>query len=278
MLIHTARRLTAHPRVVPLTALLLRARTVRPVSLFLARESLWGKQRGGDEWRAADVYRLRETGLRVAIRHGTGDVVTLGEVFHDRTYHPPPGEVEQALGRVEQIVDLGANVGLFGAFAASRWPAAEIVAYEPDPANAAVHAQVIACNGLDARWTLVRAAAGAHDGVVTLATGDIALSRLADGSDTADRLIKVAMQDVLPRLAHVDLLKMDIEGGEWSILADHRFREAPPRVLVMEYHPHLCQEVDPHRAATAALTAAGLRTRSIWSRTDGYGMLWAWQG
>src|SRR5271155_1074203 len=122
-LVEHARRLAGHRRVLPLTALLLRARTVRPAGAFVLREAV--RRRG------LFAYTLRENGLRVAIRHGTGDVVTLGEVFHEHDYEPPAA-LTHRLGGARRIVDLGANIGLFGAFAAARWPGAQIVGYEPD--------------------------------------------------------------------------------------------------------------------------------------------------
>jgi FkbM family methyltransferase len=263
---HLVRVLAARPRVLPLTAMLLRARTVRPAAVFAARSAL--RRRG------EFVYRLRESGLRVVIRHGTGDVVTLGEVFHEHDYRPP-GAVETRLLDATRIVDLGANVGLFGVFAAARWPRAEIVAFEPDPANASVHERTIAINNLQVRWKLEQSAAGTSDGHARFLAGDVALSRLAGAEDP--RAIEVAVEDVLPRMAGSDLVKIDIEGGEWAILRDPRFRQSPPRVLVLEYHPRFCPEADPRLAAESALAAAGLDVESIWHRADGHGMLWAWQ-
>ncbi|HWF25462.1 MAG TPA: FkbM family methyltransferase [Solirubrobacteraceae bacterium] len=260
------RRIFGHPRLLPLAALLLRARTVRPSAPFIARELL---RRGG-----VRVYRLRESGLSVAIRHGTGDVVTLGEIFHDLDYAPCP-EVEGALDDVCTIVDLGANIGLFGVFAAGRWPGARITAFEPDPANLAIHERTIAANGPGRRWTAIHAAGGARDGEVRFSAGRFALSRMAGPGDRA--AITVPIRDVLPMLAEADLLKMDIEGGEWEILGDARFRASPPRALVLEYHPHLCPGDDARATALAALAAANMRVHPIWHRDDGYGMLWAWR-
>lgn len=252
--------------VLPLTAMLLRARTVRPAVAFALRYSLRSS--------ATVVYSLRANGLRVALRHGTGDVVTLGEVFHEHDYEPH-GEVADSLTGVQRIVDLGANIGLFGAFAAARWPGARIVAYEPDPANADVHARTISLNDLQGRWKLVRAAAGVEDGSARFVAGDIALSRLA--GDEEQHTIEVDVRDVLSELEGADLVKMDIEGGEWAILRDPRFIRSPPRALVFEYHPRFCGQDDPRAAAESAVAAAGLSVESIWHRADGHGMLWAWK-
>jgi FkbM family methyltransferase len=262
----TLRNAAGHPRVLPLTALLLRARTVHPSLAFIAR-SLARSHR-------TCVYRLRHNGLQVAIRHGTGDVVTLGEVFHEHDYRPP-AQLERAHKDVNNILDLGANVGLFGALAAGRWPHAQILAYEPDPHNAAVHQRTIALNALQGRWRLVRAAAGASDGSAAFIAGAVALSHLATEGEAG--AVAVPVEDVLPILAKADLAKIDIEGGEWAILADPRFRASPPRALVLEYHPRLCPNGNPRAAAEAALTAAGLHIQPVWHRADGHGMLWAWR-
>lgn len=264
-LLDAVRRITDHPMIVPATALALRARAVRRPLEFIAREVL-GDQR-------PRTYRLRANDLRVTIRHGSGDVVTLGEVFHEYDYDPPEA-VAAALGTPARILDLGANIGLFGLYAAGRWPRAQIDAYEPDPANAEVHQRSIDGNGLAARWHLQREAAGAADGVARFASGGVALSTLDESGD-----IVVTVRDVLDVMAGTDLVKMDIEGGEWPILQDARFAAAPPRVLVLEYHPGSgCPGSDPHRAVRELLTKARMQTVEIWRREDGYGMLWAWRG
>ncbi len=277
-LVESLRRFAGRPRIEPLTALLLRARLVRPAPLFVLREALRRP--------VTRVYRLRGSGLKVVIRHRTGDVVTLGEVFHEPDYRPP-AEVQAALGGVDRVLDLGANVGLFGAFAAARWPGARITAFEPDPANAEVHERVIHLNGLESRWALVRAAAGNYDGRAAFHPGGVALSHLADGGQDssgerdgtapAGRTIEVPVVDVMAQIADADVVKIDIEGGEWMLLEDPRFAGSPPGALVFEYHPRFCPGGDPRERAESLLAAAGLSARAIWHRSDGHGMLWAWR-
>jgi FkbM family methyltransferase len=260
------RRFFGQPWLLPLTALLLRARIVRPARRFVLRELCRD--------RSVRVYRLAGADLRVALRHGSADVVTLGEVFHNHDYVPPPG-LETLLAPTRSILDLGANVGLFGVFAVSRWPGARLVAFEPDPDNLAVLERTVAVNGLSGSWTVVPAAAGAHDGETSFLAGQASLSRRAD-RDTPGAT-KVPIRDVLPAIAAADLVKLDIEGGEWEILSDARFQASPPRALVMEYHPYLCPAGDPRAAGEAALRAAGMTVQTIWHREDGHGMLWAWR-
>jgi FkbM family methyltransferase len=260
------RRLLGHRWLLPLTALLLRARTVRPSAAFALRELA--------RLRGAYRYRLAGGGPQVVLRHGTPDIVTLGEVFHDRDYLPD-ADVEHMLSGARTIVDLGANIGLFGAFAVARWPEAEIVAFEPDPANLEVHRQTVAVNGLQGRWKLIGAAAGRRDADVAFIGGEVSLSRVAAAGE--DGTMTVAVQDVLPLIGEADLLKMDIEGGEWAIIGDPRFRSRPPRVVVMEYHPYRCPTDDARAAATAALRDAGMTVQPITHHETGHGMLWAWR-
>jgi FkbM family methyltransferase len=260
------RRFFGQPWLLPLTALLLRARTVRPARRFVLRELCRD--------RSVRVYRLATADLHVALRHGSADVATLGEVFHNHDYVPAPA-LEALLGPTQSILDLGANVGLFGVFAVSRWPGARIVAFEPDPANLAVLERTITGNGLGHSWTVVPAAAGAHDGETSFLAGEASLSRLAD--EGTPGTMTVPVRDVLPAIAEADLVKLDIEGGEWEILFDARFQASPPRALVMEYHPYRCPGDDPRAAVEDVLRAAGMAWSTIWHRDDGHGMLWAWR-
>ncbi len=268
--VEALRKLGARPRLHPLFFAYLGAPTVRPRAVFAVREAL-GRTRLLRK--RVFLYRLRESGLQVAIRHGSGDALILGEVFN-RRYYQPINSVEQVLGQVSSIVDLGGNVGLFGLFAAARWPDAQIVGFEPDPDNAAVHERTIAANGLTERWKLVQAAASNRDGRASFVAGLAHVSHIADAAD-GEQTIEVPVIDVLAQIAQADLLKMDIEGGEWAILGDPRFREAPPRAVVLEYHRHLCPGSDPRAEAESALRAAGLRVQSIAEEGD-TGMLWAW--
>ena len=78
--------------------------------------------------------------------------------------------------------------------------------------SAAVHRRAIEANGLGDRWRLVEAFAGAAAGTTSFAAGQHAVSRAGEG-------IEVPVVDVLPELTAADLVKIDVEGAEWPILA-----------------------------------------------------------
>ena len=244
--------------VEPLVAAVLRASPVEERGRFLARE-LRGRP-------VRQVYRLRGTGAVVYVRHRTPDVAALGEVFYERQYEPPAAVANflDGLGRPPAILDLGANVGYFTIFASARFPGSRVVAFEPDRANAELMRQTLDANDLD--FELVEAAASTTDGEVPFAAGGFTTSRIEAGGDP------VPAVDVLPRLTEFDLAKIDIEGGEWALLADSRFPQHAPATLVLEFHPHLAP---PGADAQRVLEAAAYSVERRLGFGEGHGLLWA---
>jgi hypothetical protein len=97
-------------------------------------------------------------------------------------------------------------------------------------------------------------------------------------AEGAPGTIEVPMVDLFRYLDDVALLKMDIEGGEWPILADPRLARAAPRVIVLEYHAHCCPEPNPRVAAKRQLEELGyLVEDSDTSVAPDVGLLWAWR-
>lgn len=217
-------------------------------------------------------YRLRGSKVTVALRHHSPDVMVLDEVFAQAEYDLPT-EIARALDEVDvlRVIDLGANIGLFGALVLKRFSSARLVAVEVDPENAAVHEATIAANpGAD--WNLIRGAAGTGQGRAPFVLGRFATSRAAEAREPATEVETI---DVLPLLADADFAKIDIEGGEWAILDDPRFRTLEARVIVVEYHAHLCPEPDPGTAAARRLEAAGYATEAGNTKPAfGAGLLW----
>jgi FkbM family methyltransferase len=218
------------------------------------------------------VYTRRGSTIRIALRHHSPDVMVLDEVFSQHEYVFPPA-VGEALARLEapRVVDLGANIGLFGAFVLTTLPGARILSVEVDPGNTAVHEAAIAANP-EHDWRLIRGAAGTAPGQASFVLGRFATSRAAESHEQAT-LVEVI--DALPLLDEADFVKIDIEGGEWLILDDARFRAIRADVVVLEFHAHLCPEDDPQSAAQRRLESAGF---SVYSGTTkpafGAGVLW----
>jgi FkbM family methyltransferase len=180
---------------------------------------LWLSSRSGSE------FQLRPSSC------GNNDLGVAYEIFVHRYYVPPvwiPPE------RVKVIVDLGANVGLSCLYWLSTYWAAEIIAFEPHPKHAAQFRVNIARNRLDARTQLHPVAAGTASARAWI-SDEASSSRLSDSEGNGSA---VDVVDVFSILAgrRIDILKIDIEGAEYSLFKDPRFGELDVRAIVFEWH------------------------------------------
>ena len=244
-------------------------------------------------------YRLRRSGMLVQVRHPLLDMWVLDEVFRLRVYEPPHEAAVplRALDRPLRIVDLGANVGYFGVFAQELFPESSILAFEPDPDNARLLSNCIAANDLQDRWSVVQACAAISDGTLDFESSG-PLSRASAPSDPAlgdvqtrisgvfpflegrplltPRRVRVASRDVFPFLAGADLVKVDIEGGEWELLADPRFAGVEATAIVLEYHPPYGPGDAAESVLRSAFAEAGYEIGEP-VRDEDAGVVWAWK-
>ena len=190
--IPAAQAVLRRPRVERVVALFVRSTVVEESARFVARELLPGRRR--------EIYRLRGSTSRVVIRHGTADVVTLDEVFHVRDYELPEA-IARELDPLDapRVLDLGANIGLFGLFVLNRYPRARITSIEADPANAAVLRECIAINRAGERWEVVEAVAAAREGTASFVAGEYSLSHVAAPGETGIPVRSVDVFGTSPR-------------------------------------------------------------------------------
>lgn len=233
-------------------------------------------------------YRLSAQDATTVLRHNGYDAHVLHEVLRDPFYTPPPA-VQDALSKENgglRVLDLGGNIGCFGLLLLNRYPAASLTAFEPEPANLEVLKRCIERNGYGDRWQVVEACAAPSDGETSFVGGQAALSRRPLPGDVSGDAptITVPMVDVFPYLDDIDLLKMDIEGGEWALLGDQRFELARPGAILLEWHTYDCPEENPRTAAARRLENLGytvLHEKPPPVPDDeplyGAGTLWAWR-
>jgi len=137
-----------------------------------------------------------------------------------------------------RILDCGANIGLASLFFKRRYPRARVTAYEPDPALSAMLAANLAANGardVEARqaalWTstgaLTFTCEGSDSGMIASLPGAV--------SGQSRTVPSLRLRDVLMQ-EEVDLLKLDIEGGEDAVLADCEPVLGRVHAIVMALH------------------------------------------
>ncbi len=263
------RALLRHPRVEPSIVAVLRSRIVRESPRFALRE-LSGRPVEG-------VYRVRASGLRTVIVHGSSDPASLDQAYYECAHEPPAGalRVLMGLGHPPCALDLGANVGMWGLWLHGRFPGAHVTALEPDPHNVARHRRQIELNNLGESWEVIEAAAMTADGPISFTVGQATTGRVLDRDETGGAT--VAGRDMFSLLEHIDLLKLDIEGGEWPILADPRIADLSVPVVMVEYHAHGAPSPNPERDARQALERAGYTTASTVDSAPGFGVVWGWK-
>jgi FkbM family methyltransferase len=210
----------------------------------------------------------------VLLRHRSRDVDLVDEIFGGLRAYEPPDAIAAELRGPLRILDLGGNIGLFGVFALERWDVRELLSFEPDPENAAILQATIDANHVTDRWSMRRAAVSNAAGVMSFLPGHLADSRRAGPDESG---IEVPTCDLFSLDHRVDLLKIDIEGSEWSILTDPRLSDLRARVLVMEWHWRFAPVPDAHAAALTFLIDAGYEIQR--DRVDpplGHtGLIWA---
>jgi FkbM family methyltransferase len=201
-----------------------------------------------------DVVRW---GLRMRL-HPRRNGCEKNALFTPQMYEPAErvelaAQIEKAkgAGRAFVFIDVGANVGLFSLFVASRaGPNAKILAIEPEPLNLERLRFNIAANP-DIPIRVVPLALGEKKGLVALDVDDRdrggTRTRALTGMEGeelnpeshASLVDCCTLLDLLRQeeISHIDALKIDVEGVEDRVLEPF-FRDAPqtlwPNLIIIE--------------------------------------------
>jgi FkbM family methyltransferase len=180
--------------------------------------------------RPGPVTLMARPDLRFELRppgSGNGDYGIAYEIFVLRFYDMPGAEAGL-------VVDLGMNVGFSVLHWLGSFPKCRVIAFEPHPMHFKQARHNIGLNGWLDRVEFHQAAAGARSRSMQLSDqgSSSMLGEHGVGSITVDVI------DVFPLLSgrRIDILKIDIEGGEYEIMEDPRFDDLDIRELVMEWH------------------------------------------
>jgi FkbM family methyltransferase len=189
-------------------------------------------------------------------------------------YEPPVTRIVQRLAaRAGTVVDAGANWGYFSLLAAAAvGERGRVIALEPDPRHFERLTRNIAMNRFT-QITPLQVAAGARDGIVTLAgyahdAENRGVSRIAASPRGAQAFdVRCTTIDAATGFRdRVDAVKIDVEGAEMDVLRGMCDGLAAARYasIVLELHPALLREngVDP-AACIQTLLAHGYRGWSI---------------
>jgi len=137
------------------------------------------------------------------------------------------------------IVDVGANIGFTVSLAARRVPRARIVAIEPSSTAYECLCRTITINDF-VNVTAVHAFISSEDKTVYFKerAGNLAASGLAGLSGGGERIVCRSIDSLAQelKLPPIDLLKVDVEGHELSVLEGIQQSEPAP-IVVAEFSP-----------------------------------------
>ena len=146
------------------------------------------------------------------------------------------------------IIDAGAHIGLSSLYFKWLYPHCRIIAFEPNPRLFATLSENISQNALT-DVTLVPAALGKHSGETHFwldatpwqwwSVGSFIPGAWNGEQKTQEEIIvqTVKLIDYVEKLPRVDLLKMDIEGAEWTVIRGLRGQIDKIKQLIFEFHP-----------------------------------------
>lgn len=179
-------------------------------------------------------------------------VQTYKESFLDEVYFK--GLPKNYLSSKPVIIDIGANVGYFSLFSLVKYPDAKVVSFEPMPMNFKLLQKYCSENtSLD--FTPVNKAVSGAVGHITLQydandtfTTSASIFDTACGGNDILKVETTTLADILDThgLEKVDLLKLDCEGSEYSILynAEDKVWE---RIGALTIETHVGKETNENR-------------------------------
>lgn len=209
-----------------------------------------------------------KSGLSITIRSGsTTDYGVAFDVFWRGCYQSP-----EPVSQVRKIVDLGANVGYSCLFWCRQYPEASVTAFEPHPRHVSAIAEHLSANHFSDRVKVVEAAAGVAESSAYLK--DAGSSSTITSSPAG---FAVPVVDVFQTLdGAIDILKIDIEGGEYGLLGDERFGSVRARTVVVEWHK-TPDRLDGREWCEDKLRKFGYRTRTGLEDLPLAGLIWGFK-
>jgi FkbM family methyltransferase len=168
------------------------------------------------------------------------DILILKETIYDDVYRL--ADLEGA--RPELIIDVGAGIGSFSISAASKFPSATVLAFEPNPPtfallqanvtrnevpNVEIHPLAVGTRG---SYRLRRTAQSA--------TASAWMGPASNHGEVVE--VRGTSLDPFVPAGDIDLLKIDVEGGEIDVL-ESLATSLSTRIkrLAIEYHDHLVE-------------------------------------
>jgi len=163
-------------------------------------------------------------------------------------------------------------VGYSCLFWCQQYPEARVTGFEPHPDHLKAITGHLAANHLSDRVKVVEAAAGVAEAAMYLVDAGSSSEITASSGGFPVQVVDLFQTMQGP----IDLLKIDIEGSEYDLLADERFGELGARTVVLEWHQR-DNYPDGRRWCEERLRRFGYRTRIGVEDLPLAGLIWGFR-
>lgn len=139
------------------------------------------------------------------------------EVWLDEIYCPPGYEIKNDA----IVIDIGANIGVFAIYAATRANNVEVLAFEPFPENAGWLRKNVSESNLSNIKVFTEAVAGVTEQRILQMSDSWmmhSLNKTTDGNGESLRVQCRSFNEIMRGVSKCDLLKVDCEGSEYEII------------------------------------------------------------
>lgn len=176
------------------------------------------------------------------LRTYSGDIDIFYEIFLNEVYKTA------SLSSATLIVDLGANIGLASLYFTNKCTGAKIIAVEPDPGNANILRMNLAKQISENKAVVVEAAIADKEQQLFLYSPALKYNAAITEEETNDKqkiVVKGLKINTLIRennITNIDLLKVDIEGGETDLFSGDTSWLHIVTEIIMEIHSAVAKE------------------------------------
>ena len=186
------------------------------------------------------------------------------------------------LSEAPVVIDIGANVGFFGLYILSKYPKAKVLGFEPMPFNYE-QLQKYQKSYPEFDWINYNKAVADHADGLTLYSSTLdGFSTMAglfasDGRGKPIQVETLTLEKVMndAKIEAIDLLKLDCEGSEYSILYSLT-DDILSKIKFMSIETHKGNTSEETHDAMLKYLKEKDWNYSEERHGDGYGYIWAW--
>ncbi|MBW7674443.1 FkbM family methyltransferase [Chryseobacterium chendengshani] len=193
------------------------------------------------------VYHNKISGEKfdLYLRTFKGDIDIFYEVFWKKTYFD---HLKFLKDDPKIIVDLGAHIGMTSIYLSLRFPEAKIYAVEASLDNFEL---LLKNTSSFKNIVCINAAAYFEDGFVNFSNDDLSYNQRISETGVSTKAISIGSLKENFGLTNIDLMKIDIEGGEIDLLSKNNSWLSSVNSIIIEiHHPYsladLQNDVQPY--------------------------------